>query len=77
MSRLKYADWDPKRGTVAGYTVDDGGLLERAEFIINNFEPVDRGGLPLKNDHKTVTLVGWSHAKAASFNGGHVLVALK
>ena len=77
MSSFKYADWNPTRGTVPAYFVDERGQIEKGEIVIVDAEPANNYGESLTNDGKQERLVGWAHNLCQSFENGRVLVPLK
>lgn len=79
MTTFRFAGWNPKRGTVPAYRVDKSSdQITAAEIIIGaDGEPVDAGGLPLKDDGITRSLVGWPHRDCQSFADGSILIPLR
>lgn len=75
---FRFADWNPKRGTVPAYFPDpDTDIITLGEVSIgDDGEPQSELG-PLKSDGTTRTLLGWKHSVCQSFNNGAVLVPLK
>ncbi len=77
MTEFRFADWNPKRGTVPAYYVGEGDLIEPGEALVIEGAPCGMSGEALTDDGTTRRLTGWAHAECASFNGGRVLIPLR